>query len=1219
MARVCALVLTLTLLQACAHAQEDRIGVADEFSTVDGWACNNRNAPGTLECDGTHLILTDLPGGKAQWGTSCAKTFRNVDVSKYRYLVVKLDEMTKGFGAKVTSPGKEGKHGVLQGAEEPGLVVEDIVRTTKWRGVIDINVGLYAQGPESRIKVDYLRFVSSLTPKERLAMRKTEPLEAVPLCGLEQLSRRKGTLAQRTEPPYPSERFIYMDPATHAWVWRMTADPSIERHEYYDIPAWNADGSLLIFLSRRGGSRYWLMDADGSSIRPFPTPADGSPGGKPFWAFHDPDRAFFSRSDEARTDVMAMIVRTGEVQEVVSIPVPGLGMEPPHPDDKHFLLRRGNTHLWVVDGDTGKFTDFETFPTHRRRFTKAPDFSIFINRDFDPEKPDVRKRTSWVCDRSGGSLWMIDDQKSGHPDWSPDGSTHSAYGRGGITLVDRDGTNRRLAVKTAGGHGGWSFDGEWLVSDSPGGGPYRNLVFVAKADGTRVHPICFHLSSYSGWSSGVPDPEATHPAPICSPDGTKIVYDSDMLGQPDMWVALWQFPAKPEEVQAHVGKQNTTLTWKRPARSKELAGYNVYRKGVRESEFRRIATRLQDPQFVDETAKGKGYDYGVSCQEHSGYESPMATAWHGRTVRIIEVEEGTAGNEGEIVLDQRTGNGFYVSAKMAKEPRTMEIDVGSPDAGKMTLWARIRDPQDMKPTWTAAVNGATASSDTAGKAWAWRKLDKPLALQPKAKIRVTLSPGIEMDQLVATDDAALTPSGVMGRPNAAPAAPTGLKADADATHTKLSWQPVEGAHHYCVYATREPEMERGNKTLVGTPSQPSFADCGLVPDSIYRYQVTAMDIWGNESEPTETATAETKSKDWVYLHLDAGDATLEAPMVLAPDKACSGKGYLHVPDSHSNAKYVYDGAAHLTLSVPAEDDYFLWGRAMGLDGKSDSFFLAMDDGEKQQWSVGAGKKAKPGWRWLQPPGFTPIHLSAGKHTLHVHSREDGARLDQMIVTNDPMFQPAGLQPRMKRGELLYANDFADEKSVDGWKSEGAVRQEIRDGSLWMEAFDKGATKGVFWCPEVFEDPIEVTWRFRPLTDHGLCIIFFMAEGRQGEDIFTWERDGAFQHYIKGKMNAYHISYHRDFTDMCNIRKNYGFHLVAEALDPCRTKDREYEISVRKLGGHVQFIVDGRLVHNWLDDGTAGGPPHNRGKIGLRHTRKMQALYDDLRVYRLKAE
>ena len=1204
--------LWTVVLSAVCFAADDRIGPRDEFSTAEGWAASNRNAPGKVECDGERLILTDLPGGKATWGTSCFKSF-TVDMDKYRFLVVKVDKMTKGFSSKIT--GRGGKFGILRGLKEPGIVVEDIAARSGWSGQIKVSLGLYASGAESSIAVDYVRFVSSLNAQERAAMTQAEVEKGVPFSGLKQLALREGPRPGPSEPPYLSERLIYMDPATHAWVWRMTSHPAIERHEYYDIPAWNADGSLLTFLSRRAPRGYWLMDADGANIRPFPKPADGEAFSVPRWSSLDPAKVFFSRSDEGKTSVMAMDVRTGQVTEVVSVPVPGLRMEPPHPDDRHFLLRRGNTHLWVVDGETGKLTDFETWPTHRRRFTKAPDLSIFINRDFDPETPKVKRRTSWVCDRDGANLRMIMDGPGGHPDWAYDGSALAIYAGGGIQIVPRDGGEPRLLVASGGGHGGWSFDSQWHVSDASHGGPYHDRIFVTKIDGSRIHPICFHNSSYQGWSAKVPDPEATHPAPICSPDQTKIVYDSDMMGQPDVWVALWQFPARPWQLRAKQDDGDVVLEWHRPERSKELAGYNVYRRHIGDAEFSRIATRVDAPGFADRDGSLKTHDYAVSCQEHSGLESPMSIAWGGeRRVFVIEPEQLAMPEGAGIVLDQRVAGGFYVTT--ADAPKPAKLDLGNPALGAgggCTLWARACAAGKGETGWSAILGDEEVAGPKPEKEWSWQ------CVRFKGRggdLAIVALPGLSVDQMLLTTDEAMAPMGIVGRPQVAPAAPSGLSATADgANGAKLAWKPVSGAHHYNVYATREPSLDRGNATLVGTPTEPQFVDAGLVPRSTYRYQVTTADVWGNESQPTRLAGVETASKPWLYLHVPARAARLEPPMAWVEDDACASRGYLHVPDEHSNAKYVYDAAAHMEIEVPADDDYVIWARTMGLDGKSDSFFIAVDDGEKQQWAVGRSK-GEPEWQWARIEALMPARLSAGKHVLHVHSREDGTRLDKLIVTNDPFFVPVQLQPEMKRGELLYSNEFASDAALDGWVLEGAVRGRARDGKLYLEAFDEAAAKGVAWCPEVFDDPIEISYRLRPLTEHGLCIIFFMAEGRKGEDIFTWQRDGKFEHYIRGRMNAYHISYHRDFTDGCNIRKNYGFHLVAETLDPCRGKDKDYQITVRKSGGHVQFLVDGRLVHNWFDDGAQGGPPHTRGKIGLRHTRKMSALYSDLRVFRL---
>lgn len=972
--------LTILLATGLARAQDARIGVAEEFETIEGWRANNPKAPATLECDGERLILTDHEGGEVTWGSSAFKSIRNVDIDAYPWLVVKVDEMTGGFAGKLVRGGE--KVSVLGSLREPGIIAQNVAQATGWSGVVDISVGLYTQGDGTRIAVDYLRFVSELTEdEERAAMPEQATVTIIPVSGLTELAARRGRTPLMDEPPYPSERFIYVDPVTHAWVWRMTDHPAIERHEYYDIPAWNADGSLMMFISRRGPSGYWLMDADGSNIRPVPEPADGGGRKKPYWSNSDPDRVLTFRSDEQSTTVISMNVHDGSVEEVVSLPEGTLAMEPPHPDDRHFLFHRDREEFWIVDAATGEFTHTKLWPTHRRRFTKAPDCSLFINRDHDPETPDIRRRTSWVCTREGEDLIMLTENEGGHPDWSPDGGILGYYAPGGIWLINRDGTGRRLLVETSGGHGGFSPDGQWHVSDAPHGGPYREQLFVTHIETGRVHPICFHHASYSGWASGVPDPEATHPAPIASPDCTKIVYDSDMLGQPDMWVAVWQYPDRPVNVTARPNGDRVALSWERPERSRELAGYNVYRRPAGEGEWERIATLLDEPAYTDANAGGGPWDYGVTCREHSDLESRMAIAWGGaRAVVDFEAEALELPEGAEIVLDQRCGDGWYVAA--GDEP--IALDLGEAPAGDALVWARIRE---------------AGQSDAQ---WRWRRLD---AQQGRGGVGVTLDAGMEIDQVLLTDDAAFEPAGVVGARNTPPDTPGGLAVDdATAIDVTLSWQPVEGAEYYRVYATREEQMQRGNATLVGTPSEPGFVDAGLTPATVYRYQVTAVDGRGNESEPTALVEARTPEANWTYMRLGAEMAVLEAPMVHAADESAESGGYVHVPDEYSDETYVYEGSARFTFEAPEAGVYSMWARTMGLDGKSDSFFVKLDDRDEQEWHVGRAPE-EPAWRWGAIATLAPVRLDAGEHTLRVRSREDGTRLDTIIVTNDPFFTP----------------------------------------------------------------------------------------------------------------------------------------------------------------------------------------------------------------------
>ena len=108
-----------------------------------------------------------------------------------------------------------------------------------------------------------------------------------------------------------------------------------------------------MFISRRGPSGYWLMDADGSNIRPVPEPADGGGRKKPYWSNSDPDRVLTFRSDEQSTTVISMNVHDGSVEEVVSLPEGTLAMEPPHPDDRHFLFHRDREESGSGRGRSG--------------------------------------------------------------------------------------------------------------------------------------------------------------------------------------------------------------------------------------------------------------------------------------------------------------------------------------------------------------------------------------------------------------------------------------------------------------------------------------------------------------------------------------------------------------------------------------------------------------------------------------------------------------------------------------------------------------------------------------------------------------------------------------------------------------------------------------------------------------------------------------------------
>jgi len=607
------------------------VEIVDDFAAGD-WRHTNARAPGEVHTEKGRLVLTDHPGGEVTWGTSAGKVFHDVDIQATPYFVVEVAKMTGRFQVKLAGAAKEWPKKSVIVSGEPGLGVVHIPTATGWKpGKGRISVMLYTTGDGTQVEYRFVKFTDTLTAKEKEQLRRAEmegPRKMAPHAGLTALASRRGAKPIGVDPA-AGERSVYVDPVTGHEVWRMTDHPAIERHVYYDILAWNADGSTIMWLSRRAGGNYWLMAADGTNIRPLPAAADGSVVKSPHWSPSDPNVMYFARPEEDRVRVMTLDVRDGGVAEVTAVPI-GMSegqrkfseLPPPHLDGRHFLLRWGGqdrfpTMLAVVDASTGEHQRMDLpFPTHRVRFTKHSDLSVFVNSNTDPDKPGQRARSEWVVSLDGSVRRL--PPGGGHPDWSPDGAWLGVFSSGGIWLISHDGQVRKQLVETkAGGHGGFSLTtGRWHVADAPGRGPYGNLVYVTELETGQVTPISYHGASYSGWGSGVPDPEATHPAPICSPDETKIMYDSDLIARPDVWVAVWKRPGAPRDVRFQDGR----LSWKPPVMHREIARYNIYRKvdgcwtpfrsGVAELE----AAGLETGQ------------YAVASQEWSGLESRFAMA-----------------------------------------------------------------------------------------------------------------------------------------------------------------------------------------------------------------------------------------------------------------------------------------------------------------------------------------------------------------------------------------------------------------------------------------------------------------------------------------------------------------------------------------------------------------------------------------------------------------
>jgi len=818
---------------------------------------------------------------------------------------------------------------------------------------------------------------------------------------------------------YLSERVVYRDSSTGCIVWRMTSDPAVDVDDYYDIPSWNADGSVMSFLSMRDGVKSrWLMDANGANLRPMPMP-DGEPIQVGYWSVKERNRFYYSVVDDQGTRVMALDPFTGEQSEVVSVDRDLGAMMPPHPSEEYFLFgqRQSPTDPSLADTPStiyvlakdGTMAEVELERRwHRLRFTKSDDLRIFFNYD--------SPRTQWTIMPDGGERYEI-PYSGGHPDWLSDGSELTFYAEGSIWGVKYDGSDRREVVKLAsGGHGGPCLDGEWFVSDTHGGGDealYPDSILYLHIDGSGiVHQIARPQSSfYNHQQRWHPDHHSTHPHPVASPDGTKTIFNSDMIGEfSDVYVGVNRFPDPPRDLVARLDGRSVVLNWKPPERGRELAGYCVYRFDEGADGWKRLSFRPQrGTGWRGPQRKSPAY-YVVTAVEHSGLESRPSNQvyqlgnelWDGYARLTFEAEAGRCTMPMREFIDMPgASNGYYVGVPEGQAGGSVLIDVDLPKSSSFNIWARVRGQGSLVVTRGEHALGTVAC---AGEEWSWVSLGEAVELMSgENSLTFTASQGGEcLDKIFVTDDLEMVPEGTLALDTQAPDAPGDVTVAPVASNAlKVAWEAVKinDLDHYNVYCGESAQFECGVDTLAGSPTEAEFVDWGLTPGQSYWYRVTLVDRSGNESEPGEAVEGTLPSLEPVRVTLEARKARRQN---MAVEESAENGGRILRP-----SKVGEEVAASWRFKLPEDGQYAIWGRSIHQSGEPTVFEVIIDDEAVGEWQVWGR------WgRWLWSPMGRKVtgspelfDLTQGRHTLRLVAKTPTARLGDVVITNDPTWWP----------------------------------------------------------------------------------------------------------------------------------------------------------------------------------------------------------------------
>jgi hypothetical protein len=218
-------------------------------------------------------------------------------------------------------------------------------------------------------------------------------------------------------------------------------------------------------------------------------------------------------------------------------------------------------------------------------------------------------------------------------------------------------------------------------------------------------------------------------------------------------------------------------------------------------------------------------------------------------------------------------------------------------------------------------------------------------------------------------------------------------------------------------------------------------------------EVCAVSL-GTESGTTQESddlvfAVENEASDFVYAWPEVEGGSITKPLVvLATDPTASAGKCVRVPAGHASLTAPpADGHVTVSFSLPAARNYRVWGRAMAASS-NDSFWVRVDDGAFIKWD---GIAFATGWHWqlmrdadhsVQP---LQLNLAAGAHHLELAYRTEGTQIDRLLITDDPLRDPAreGERPGPPRAPQHLVATLRDRMVHISWDEPDSSASEIK--------------------------------------------------------------------------------------------------------------------------------------------------------------------------------
>lgn len=139
-----------------------------------------------------------------------------------------------------------------------------------------------------------------------------------------------------------------------------------------------------------------------------------------------------------------------------------------------------------------------------------------------------------------------------------------------------------------------------------------------------------------------------------------------------------------------------------------------------------------------------------------------------------------------------------------------------------------------------------------------------------------------------------------------------------------------------------------------------------------------------------------------FIRIKAADP----PAGIEPVAGASKDEYLAVPQGAGNPPEVLGGKAEFEVEIPADGLYTMWIRAWWDDSCGNS--VGVQIGDLAEFMI--EDTTYKTWHWVRsPPRLSQLRLSAGSVRITLHNREDGIRIDQILLTTNRRFVPVGIE------------------------------------------------------------------------------------------------------------------------------------------------------------------------------------------------------------------